>query len=152
ALDYLAKVDASRPLFVYLNVVDTHYPYWHSELDPILGTPPLERSDIRAAHANQVFEAYANAAANVDRAVQTVFEAFRARIGGADLAVIVTADHGETFYEHGALGHGQSLDALETRVPFIVWGLGGDWREPIGASDVRELLLGHLDAVGPPGA
>jgi hypothetical protein len=150
ALDYLAQADPSRPLFVYLNVVDTHYPYWHAELDPILGTPPLDRRDIRAAHAREVFEAYANTAANVDRAVQTVFEALRARIGAADLAVIVTADHGETFYEHGALGHGQSLDALETRVPFIVWGLGGDWREPIAASDVRQLLLGHLDLAGPP--
>jgi hypothetical protein len=149
ALDFLSEVDTSRPLFLYFNVVDTHYPYWHSEIDPVLGEHALGRDDIRADRARTVFEAYANTAANVDRAAEMVFDAFRWRFGGADLAVIVTADHGESFYEGGALGHGQSLEPLETRVPFIVWGMGGEWREPIATSEVRAQLLRHLGNGGP---
>jgi hypothetical protein len=149
-LDFVSEHDASQPLFMYLNVVDTHYPYWHAEIDPVLGEGVLRRDDIRFDRARDVFEAYANTAANVDRAVEIVFDALRWRLGDADLAVIVTADHGESFYEAGALGHGQSLEPLETRVPFIVWGMGGEWREPIAVSDVREQLLGHLGKAGKP--
>lgn len=144
ALDFLSRAYASEPIFLYLNVVDTHYPYTHSQLDAILDVESLERDGIRADRAREVFASYANTAANVDRAVEVVFDAFRRRIGGAPLAVVVTSDHSEAFYEYGSLGHGQSLDAIETRVPFIVWGLGGEWPEPISSTDFRPLLMRNL--------
>jgi hypothetical protein len=154
-LEYLETVDPRRPLFLYVNIVDTHYPYSHGEVDDLLGVEPLDRAGIRSSRAGKVFEAYANTAANVDRAVARVVAAFRESIDHADHAILVTADHGEEFYEHGLLGHGQSLDPLETRVPFIVWGMGGEWPEPIAASDVRWLLrrnLGTARGTGTPRA
>ncbi|HEY8120260.1 MAG TPA: sulfatase-like hydrolase/transferase, partial [Myxococcota bacterium] len=33
---YLAARHSEAPLFLYVNVVDTHFPYWHRELDDIL--------------------------------------------------------------------------------------------------------------------
>lgn len=32
----------------------------------------------------------------------------------------------------------------QTRVPLILWGIGGDWPEPIGISDIRGLLRRNL--------
>jgi arylsulfatase A-like enzyme len=149
ALDYIARVDPEQPLFFYLNVVDTHFPYTNDEIDRLLDVESLPRDDINEQNVARVRDTYANTAANVDRAVEIVFDALRWRLGDADLAVVVTSDHGQAFYEYERLGHGQTLDSLETQVPFIVWGLGGDWPEPIGASDVRPLLLEHLGTAGP---
>ena len=135
-----------EPLFLYVNIVDTHYPYHHSELDALLPGEPVDRSGIRSHNREQVWRTYLNAAANVDRAAGKLVAAFRGAIGGADHVVLVTADHGQTFYEDGPLGHGHQLDRRQTQVPLIAWGLGGSWPEPIGASDLRGLLLGSLDA------
>lgn len=38
----------------------------------------------------------------------------------SNTVVIVTADHGERFFEHGLLGHGQGLDDATLHVPLIV--------------------------------
>jgi hypothetical protein len=142
--DYLGEVDANRPLFLYANIVDTHFPYHHGGIDDILGVPPLHRGEIRSHRAERVFRAYANTAANVDRAAEALVEAWRARIGDADHAILVLADHGEAFYEEGALGHGFSISPSESRVPLIVWGIGGEWPEPIAPTDIRELLRRNL--------
>ena len=143
--DFLAAWHDSGPLYLYVNIVDSHFPYWHPEIDPILPGPELRRSDIRERNADHVRAGYANSAANVDLAVARVVAAFRQRIGGDDHAILVTADHGQALYEEGLLGHGQSLAEEQTRVPFILWGVGGDWPEPLGPADVRQLLLRNLD-------
>ena len=87
---------------------------------------------------------YANAAANVDRAIEALVALLRARAGAAEWVVIVTSDHGEALFEDGVLGHGLMLDATQTRVPLVVSGLAGEWPEPIGLSDVRAALQRSL--------
>jgi hypothetical protein len=141
---YLRDADPERPLFLYVNLVDTHFPYHHDELDDILGVAPLERRDIRRDRAERVRGAYANAAANVDRGIERLVRAWRARLAGRPQAILVTGDHGQSFYETGTLGHGQELLQAQTRVPFVLWGLGGVWPEPIAPSDVRGLLDRNL--------
>ena len=56
----------------------------------------------------------------------------------------MTADHGQSFYENGLLGHGQAVDEAQARVPLIVVGMGGLWPEPLALSDLRGLVLTHL--------
>lgn len=140
----LAAYEGDRPLFVYANLTDTHFPYVHDELDDILGAPPFDRSMIRSSRVEEVVAAYANNAANVDLGCRRITERFREAIGGEDHAILVLADHGEAFYESGRLGHGQSMDDRETRIPFVVWGMGGEWPEPVAPSDVRGLLRRNL--------
>ena len=138
--DYLAERDPSRPLFLYVNPADTHFPYDHAELDDLIGTAHLARGDIRPENREQVRDTYANAAANVDRAVERIVASLRAHTG-QDPAVLIVADHGEALYEDGTLGHGQALDETQTRIPWIVSGLGGIWPEPLGLADARGLLI-----------
>ncbi len=133
-----------RRLFLYVNLVDTHFPYDHGELDDILHTERIGRSDIGSDRPKLVWEAYLNAAANVDRAIGQLLESVDKALGTDAYAVVVTADHGEAFYEEGFLGHGQTLDRVQSRVPLIVRGIDGNWPEPLGLSDIRGLLGRHL--------
>lgn len=133
-----------RPLFLYVNLVDNHFPYHHDELERLLGVEPVGRAQIRPGNAQRVFETYLQAAANVDRAIAELLRIWREH--ERDSAVLVTADHGQAFYEDGMLGHGQSLADNQSRVPLIVLGIGGVWPEPIGMADVRGLLLRELFA------
>lgn len=141
---FLDGADPDEPLFLYVNLVDSHFPYDHDEMDDILGVGRLPRSEIRADRPERVFAAYANSAANVDRGAGQLIERWRAFLGERPGAILVTADHGQTFYETGALGHGQQVLEGQTRVPFILWGIGGEWPEPLGAASVRGLLMRHL--------
>jgi len=143
---FLTEVRRDEPLFLYVNIVDTHYPYHHDGLDSILYDQPVDRSGIRSANRDAVWATYLNAAANVDRAVEQLVGSFREAIGGSSHVILVTSDHGQSFYEEGALGHGRRLDRRQTQVPLIVYGTGGVWPEPLGASDVRGLLLASLEA------
>ncbi len=131
-----------RPLFLYVNLVDNHYPYHHEQLEKLLGVEPVGRSEIRPENARRVLETYLQGASNVDRAVGSLVGMWREQMGPAPL--LVTADHGQSFYENGILGHGQTLDEAQSRVPLIVVGIGGSWPEPLGLADLRGLLLEHL--------
>jgi hypothetical protein len=143
--EFLAEVDPDEPLFLYVNFTDAHFPYVHDEMDPILDVEPITSSDIRAENAEKVRQAYANAAANVDRAVEELIDTWRTHLEGRDHAILVTADHGQAFYEKGFLGHGQALDDAQARIPLILWGIGGDWPEPLGLADIRGLLRRNLE-------
>ncbi len=146
---FLGARKPDRPLFLFVNFGDTHYPYDHRELDDILGVPRLGIHEIRPENAAGVYATYANATANVDRAIEELVAMFRAKVGG-DFAVVVTSDHGEALFETGVLGHGLALDSTQTRVPLVVVGLGGTWPEPFGLADMRAALQRSLaEAPGP---
>ena len=142
--EYLGSYDGERPLFLYVNLVDTHFPYTHDEMDDLLAVSPLDRYGISAANAEAVRATYDNAVANVDRAMQRIVERFREAVGGVDYAILVTSDHGQGLFERDFLGHGQALSDDQTRTPFVLFGVGGDWPEPLGMADVRGLLLENL--------
>lgn len=142
--EYLRAHDRERPLFLYVNLVDTHFPYTHDEMDDLLAVSPLGRYEISAANAEAVRATYDNAVANVDRAMQRIVERFREAVGGDDYAILVTSDHGQGLFERDFLGHGQALSDDQTRTPFVLFGVGGEWPEPLGMADVRGLLLENL--------
>jgi membrane-anchored protein YejM (alkaline phosphatase superfamily) len=112
---------------VYDNIVDTHFPYTHSEVDDMLGSARLSRENIRSSHADEVFRACTKTARNVDHAVERVITSSREAIRHEDHGILITADHSQAFYENGMLGHDQSLQPLQTQVAFILWGIGGEW-------------------------
>lgn len=142
--EFLRSFDREEPLYLYVNVVDTHFPYHHREIDRIFDVEPLEQAEITADRADEVWATYFNTAANVDRAVERVVTEWW-ELRGREGVIFVTADHGQSLYDgEGYLGHGRTLRASQTRVPFILWGVGGEWPEPIGLADVRGLLSRHL--------
>jgi hypothetical protein len=137
---FLKARRSPAPLFLYVNIVDTHFPYWHRELDDVLGVGELPRDAIRPENRERVWRAYLNAAANVDRAIGEVVQDATAALGTRTL-VVVTGDHGQSFYENGLLGHGQALDDAQSAVPFLA-NTAIALPQPLALSDVRG-LVGH---------
>lgn len=104
--EYLAQAPA-RPLFVWVHLFEPHEPY----------DPP---SDI--AHDGSERGRYEAEVRACDRAIAELVRHFRAARPRA--TVIITADHGEEFGDHGGRFHGSTLYDEQVRVP-LVWSSPG---------------------------
>ncbi|HEY3355755.1 MAG TPA: sulfatase-like hydrolase/transferase [Polyangia bacterium] len=137
-----------RPLFTYVNLYDTHFPYRHDGVKPLVTDISLvTRGKISRGSAAAIVPGrreelramYLNTMSNVDRAIGAIVAAVT-RARGRAPAVIVTSDHGESLFEGGFLGHGYALNEAQTRVPLVVSGLGMAVHEPLGHAEVRDLI------------
>jgi hypothetical protein len=141
--EYLSTRDRSKPLFLYVNFHDTHYPYSHAGLDNLLDVEPLAASTISPGRRRDLIATYLNATANVDRAIGRVMSAVASHTSQRP-AVIVASDHGESLFDQGVLGHGFALNDVQTRVPLIVEGLPVTVTMPFGLVDLRSTINAAL--------
>ncbi len=96
-----------RRFFAFLNYFDAHAPY----LSPVSGVMPEGRT-ARARHER--------ALRYIDGEIARVLQALQ-ESGELDRTiVVVTADHGEQFGEHGLAGHGNSLYRDLLHVPLLI--------------------------------
>jgi glucan phosphoethanolaminetransferase (alkaline phosphatase superfamily) len=149
---FLERRSNDRPLFLYVNFHDTHYPYHHDGVASLVKAPVLKEADISPANEHAVKQMYLNTAATVDRAVGDTVSAVEQRTGRRP-AVIVTADHGESLFDEGFLGHGYALNDVQTRIPLIVRGLPVAIEQPFGQADLRDAIgaaLARADLAEPP--
>lgn len=69
--------------------------------------------------------------------------------------LVITADHGEAFFEHGRWGHGYHLHSQEVNVPLIFHAPGGfmpvqgAWDAPVSLVDVLPTILDMLGLAVP---
>jgi len=136
---FLEGRSSEKPLFLYVNFIDTHFPYHHDELETITSATVLKRNEIEPGRIEELRAMYLNAAANIDAAIGSVIENVELATGTRP-AVIVTADHGESLFDEGFLGHGYAINEVQTRIPLIISGLPMRIREPFGQSGLRESL------------
>jgi len=59
--------------------------------------------------------------------------------------IIVTADHGESLFEEGFLGHGYALNDVQTRIPLVVANLPMIIEQPFGQAELRDALRTALE-------
>ena len=121
----------AQPYFLSMHFLDPHAPY--RENAPWYAASGDEAADRVAAYDSEI------------RLVDSVIEElFRALEWEKDTIVILTADHGEEFGDHGGRGHGQTLYAEMLHVPLIVHapGLFAPRRvaEPVSLVDVLPTL------------
>jgi len=130
--DYLDRVEPGHPVFVWVHLFEPHEPY-----EPLpefaRGDEPEERYDAEVAAA--------------DRAAGALIALFRAR--KPDATVIVSADHGEEFGEHGGRYHGTTLYDEQVRVP-LVWSSPGrvppqHIDAPVQLADITPTVLAALN-------
>ena len=139
-----------RPNFLYFNFQSAHFPYYGPGMDRILTDDPVPRGDINAGNRERVERTYWNAIAYNDRLIGALMARLR-RLGVLDDSLIViTADHGESLFEDGFLGHGHMLNAEQTRIPFILSDPGVALPSPVGLADMREIILRAAGAGLPP--
>jgi uncharacterized membrane protein len=144
--------DWRRPRFLYFNMQSAHFPYYEPLMDRILPGEPIARGEISAANRDRVARTYWNAVAYNDRLIGAL-RARLARLGELDNTIfVVTADHGESLFDDGFLGHGHMLNEQQMRIPFILSAPGVAMPSVIGLSDMRAIILNAAGAQVPPPA
>ena len=130
-----------RPTFLYVNVQASHYPYDTPVTPQMLPGRSVRRSEITFANRQMVRRSYWNTVAYADRFIGEIVQRLK-QIGIYErTAIMVVADHGEELFEHGFIGHGQRLNDLQTRVPFVLSRKDVSLPTPIGLWHVPALLL-----------
>ena len=82
-------------------------------------------------------DAYDHSILYVDRLIGKFFDAVRER---SDTVLVVLADHGEEFLDHGGFEHGATLFREQLAVPFVAWGPGVPKGEMAGIADSLDLF------------
>jgi len=132
ALAWLDEQPRAKPVFLWLQYMEPHFPYVLPEPlpelggapcpDPVktkLGNPeaPAPTPEVMRAVA-LCYDASVKAA---DAAVGALLAELRRRGRLEHTIIAVTSDHGEELREHGRVGHGYTLYEEVIRVPLIVW-------------------------------
>jgi arylsulfatase A-like enzyme/uncharacterized cupredoxin-like copper-binding protein len=100
---YLATLAPTQRAFLWVHLFEPHEPY-EAHAEHPFGDRDLDRYDAEIAAA--------------DRALGAIVDRVRARSPGA--VVIVAADHGEEFGEHGGRYHGTTVYEEQVRVPLVM--------------------------------
>lgn len=109
----------SDRFFLLVHYMDPHDPYFHH---PYNGEAiaRVENPNPPAGLAPRMRELYAGEVRYLDESVGQLIDALR-RAGLYDeTAIVVTADHGEEFHEHGGWWHGTTLYNEAIAIPLIV--------------------------------
>ncbi len=132
----------NRRFFLYLHSLDVHYDYLpRPPFDDLFLSPDRQGLD-------QEKDLYDNEIAYNDREVGNLLAALM-RLGLYDDTVIVlTADHGEEFGEHGYYRHGHTLFEPAIHIPWILKLPGSRHKglrvdQPAGNIDIAPTLLAY---------
>ena len=147
------------PFYLYVHLIDPHDPYvpgtaWGRDgeigdyvqpQDIIRGDKPMTDSTL-----TQMVDQYDAEILEMDSALRTLFSGLR-EAGVLDEALlVVTADHGEEFGEHGSVAHGKSLHEEVIQVPWILWGEGMASYRSTAAFHHVDFVPTALEALGVP--
>lgn len=136
ALQVLAEwkhaILGARPYFLWLHLFDPHAPYrpnpdwlerhWaprqrFPELEYVHPADRYEDLTVFGERLEYVEALYDGAVRDADDALRNALESLGAE---SNALILLTADHGEEFGEHGHFGHGQSLFEELVHVPLLV--------------------------------
>jgi arylsulfatase A-like enzyme/HEAT repeat protein len=133
---YLGRARADRKVLLWVHLFEPHEPYVkHDGHD--LGDRDVDRYDSEIAAA--------------DEGIGRIVEVVRKHRPGA--AIVLTADHGEEFGEHGGYHHGTSVYEEQARVP-LIWVVPGVVAPrvittPVQTVDIMPTLLSALSIPRP---
>jgi arylsulfatase A-like enzyme len=103
------------------------------------------RGPLTAEETAELFSLYDAEVAAMDEQLGRLFDALEQRKIFERALVIVTADHGEEFLEHGMFGHGYNLFNTTVHVPLIIAGpgipAGGVVNENVSLVDLAPTVL-----------
>ncbi len=170
--ELLSWLDAEpkRPFFAYLHYLELHWPYCAPPATRGVFTADYQgrplcadwrrlREDIRSGAVKLTAEEvdamrgqYDEELLALDGEIGVLFDRLRERGLWDNTLIVVTADHGEEFFEHGGMAHGTSLYDELIRVPMVLkppasWGAsaGGAVSALV---EHRDLLPTFIEAAG----
>ncbi len=173
AVEWLSGKDGPTPIHLQLHFVPPHAPYdpgpeFDRFTDPSYsGRSDGEHSTITALDSQrwipstedlaEVVGLYDGNLLKADTAVSEVLDALRRRSNWKNTIVLITADHGEAFLEHGRMSHNSTVFDEMLHVPFILRlpeGFDGGGRPLDGLvtlADIVPTLLGTAALEPDPG-
>ena len=111
------SAENSGRFLLNLHYLDPHDPY----------APPQEHESVFADHAYEVDPRSREAIARYDGEIHHVDEQFNRVLQRLDelglserTVIVILADHGEEFHEHGSVRHGYTMYDEQIRVPLII--------------------------------
>jgi len=166
---WLSRRDSERPFFLFVHTYAVHapFPYDADMVDPDYDGPflgvdvdygnvidPFREGRIELTPGDRAYvEAlYDGLVRRMDAAIGEFLANLSELVGDEPLLVIFTSDHGEAFFEHEVLGHGQEIYQELLEVPLVIafpQGPGGEpvRRDPAALVDIVPTVL---DVVGLP--
>ncbi|MBU0650287.1 sulfatase-like hydrolase/transferase [bacterium] len=125
--------------FAYAHLMDTHLPYHKNQFNNLYSDnipKILEPGKInlytlqdmtlkKVAETNikeQLIALYDGQIRYVDESIKQLLAGLKELNILNNTIIIISADHGEAFWEHGHVGHGHIITKETTSVPFIMWG------------------------------
>jgi len=159
---------AGRPFFLFLHFWDVHYDYtppypfdewfdpdYEGEIDAVdfeaneAINPSMDPRDLE-----HVIALYDGEVAYTDMVVGRFLAALEERGLWEETLVVLTADHGDEFFEHGRKGHRRNLYNTTLQVPLIVKFPGDRWagrrvEELAGIVDIVPTILRTLGLASP---
>jgi arylsulfatase A-like enzyme len=118
-LDWLSARDPKRPFFMFVHYMEPHDPYfthpYNGEAYARVANPNPD-----PALADTYRKAYDGAIRFLDEELAKFFAELKAKGIYDDALIVLTADHGEEFHEHGGWWHGTTLYDEQLAVPLIV--------------------------------
>jgi arylsulfatase A-like enzyme len=134
--EYVTSAPKDKPLFLWVHLFEPHEPYvLHPE---------------HSFGGEGSIEAYDSEIATADDEIGMIVDAVEKRRPGA--IVIVSADHGEEFGDHGGRYHGTTVYEEQVRVPLIVVAPGvpkSVVSTPVQTIDLLPTTLAALDVPQP---
>jgi arylsulfatase A-like enzyme len=161
ALGWLQKSakQKDRPFFLFLHYFDPHFRYknheefpfadsYSGQLKPGMSLERLTRlrHSYSEADLRYLKNLFREEVAHTDAYIGKILTFLKDNDLSSNTIVVMTADHGEEFMEHGNLGHTQTLFKEITRIPFLISFPGivkpGKRRFPVNQLDVLPTLAG----------
>jgi len=160
--------NGDQPFFVYLHYLDVHWPYQPPEpYETMFGTYPsaidfnteewkslrdrINQGEVTLSDNDiaKMIALYDGELRYLDDRLGELFSSLKERGLFDKTLIVVTADHGEEFLEHGRIGHGQALHDELLRIPLLIKFPGGRWagREidyPAESVDILPTLTDYL--------
>ena len=139
------------PVFLWVHFLDPHLPYHHVPGFEELEVRDLRQGRLRPEAQADVVEAYQREVDLVDREIMRLLDGLDERLD--DAVVILTADHGEEFWEEGGVEHGHAASDEVIDIPLVVrqksTGPGEVVRSPVSQVDLLPTVLAMLELEPP---
>ncbi len=140
AFDFLDRHQDER-FFLFLHFMDPHDPYFEHPYNG-RGIDRATNQQPDPALAGEMHELYRGEIEYLDGEFGRLLQKLEALGIYDDSVIVLVADHGEEFFEHGGWWHGMTLYEEQIRVPILV-----KWRkgERLAPADARGHVVGLLD-------
>ncbi len=137
----IGNLNFNTPQFIYINIQAAHFWYSHPKMRKIFVSDFIPRSDITIENKEWLDKTYWNAIANADWAVGEIVNLLKSHGVYDNTVVAIVADHGESLFDDGTLGHGHVVNEIQTKIPFIINNPTIKVAQAIGQTDIAEILI-----------